>query len=499
MHEKSLTELRAALAAKECSAVELAQLYLKRIDAAKSLNAFVQVDADLTLEQAKAADALLHTGHAGPLVGLPIAHKDVFVTRGWRSTAGSKMLANYASPFDATVVDRLKRAGMVCVGKTNMDEFAMGSSNENSYFGPVQNPWDTKAVPGGSSGGSAAAVAARLAPAATGTDTGGSIRQPASFSGITGIKPTYGRVSRYGMIAFASSLDQGGPMARSATDCALLLNAMHGFDERDSTSLVRDDEDYTRYLGQSWSADAAGNAAGKPLAGLRIGLPKEYFGAGLADDVRAAIDAALKQYEALGATLVEVTLPKTELSIPVYYVIAPAEASSNLSRFDGVRYGHRAAEYRDLLDMYKKSRAEGFGPEVKRRILVGAYVLSHGYYDAYYLQAQKIRRIIANDFQEAFKQCDVIMGPVAPSVAWDLGAKGDDPVQMYLADIYTLSVSLAGLPGMSVPCGFGAGANAQRPVGLQIVGNYFNEARMLQVADAFQRATDWHRQAPAGV
>ena len=499
MHEKSLTELRAALAAKECSAVELAQLYLKRIDAAKSLNAFVQVDADLTLEQAKAADALLHTGHAGALVGLPIAHKDVFVTRGWRSTAGSKMLANYASPFDATVVERLKRAGMVCVGKTNMDEFAMGSSNENSYFGPVQNPWDTKAVPGGSSGGSAAAVAARLAPAATGTDTGGSIRQPASFSGITGIKPTYGRVSRYGMIAFASSLDQGGPMAQNATDCALLLNAMHGFDERDSTSLVRDDEDYTRYLGQSWSADGAANAAGKPLAGLRIGLPKEYFGAGLADDVRAAIDAALKQYEALGATLVEVTLPKTELSIPVYYVIAPAEASSNLSRFDGVRYGHRAAEYRDLLDMYKKSRAEGFGPEVKRRILVGAYVLSHGYYDAYYLQAQKIRRIIANDFQEAFKQCDVIMGPVAPSVAWDLGAKGDDPVQMYLADIYTLSVSLAGLPGMSVPCGFGAGANAQRPVGLQIIGNYFNEARMLQVADAFQRATDWHRQTPAGV
>ena len=501
MHEKSLTELRAALAAKDCSAVELAQLYLKRIEVANSLNAFVQVDADLTLEQAKAADALLHTGHAGPLVGLPIAHKDVFVTRGWRSTAGSKMLANYASPFDATVVDRLKRAGMVCLGKTNMDEFAMGSSNENSYFGPVQNPWDTRAVPGGSSGGSAAAVAARLAPAATGTDTGGSIRQPASFSGITGIKPTYGRVSRYGMIAFASSLDQGGPMARSATDCALLLNAMAGFDERDSTSLVRDDEDYTRYLGQSWSPDAAAGAgaAGKPLAGLRIGLPKEYFGVGLADDVRASIDAALKQYEALGATLVEVTLPKTELSIPVYYVIAPAEASSNLSRFDGVRYGHRAAEYRDLLDMYKKSRAEGFGPEVKRRILVGAYVLSHGYYDAYYLQAQKIRRIIANDFQQAFKQCDVIMGPVAPSVAWDLGAKGDDPVQMYLADIYTLSVSLAGLPGMSVPCGFGAGANAQRPVGLQIIGNYFNEARMLQVADAFQRATDWHRQAPAGV
>jgi aspartyl-tRNA(Asn)/glutamyl-tRNA(Gln) amidotransferase subunit A len=495
MHEKSLTELRTALAAKECSAVELADLYLKRIAAHEHLNAFVHVDAQRTLEQAKAADARLASGNAGPLTGLPVAHKDVFVTQGWRSTAGSKMLEHYTSPFDATVVERLSRAGMVCVGKTNMDEFAMGSSNENSHFGPVHNPWDTAAVPGGSSGGSAAAVAARLAPAATGTDTGGSIRQPASFSGITGIKPTYGRVSRYGMIAFASSLDQGGPFARSAADCALLLNAMAGFDERDSTSLTRDDEDFTRYLGESWQPGAG--AADKPLAGLRIGLPNEYFGAGLADDVRAAIDAALKTYEALGATLVDVSLPKTELSIPVYYVIAPAEASSNLSRFDGVRYGHRASDYRDLLDMYKKSRAEGFGPEVKRRILVGTYVLSHGYYDAYYLQAQKIRRIIAQDFQQAFTQCDVIMGPVSPSVAWDIGAKGDDPVQMYLADIYTLSVSLAGLPGMSVPCGFGAGANAKRPVGLQIVGNYFNEARMLQVADAFQRATDWHRKSPA--
>lgn len=364
MHAKSLTELRAALDAKECSAVELAQHYLKRIDAARDLNAFVHVDAELTLAQAKAADAALANGEAGPLAGLPIAHKDVFVTRGWRSTAGSKMLANYASPFDATVVARLSAAGMVTLGKTNMDEFAMGSSNENSAFGPVKNPWDTSAVPGGSSGGSSAAVAARLAPAATGTDTGGSIRQPASFAGVTGIKPTYGRVSRYGMIAFASSLDQGGPMARSAADCALLLNAMAGFDERDSTSLERADEDYTRHLGKAW---AAGGDAGKPLAGLRIGLPAEYFGAGLADDVRAAIDAALKTYEALGATLVPVSLPKTELSIPVYYVIAPAEASSNLSRFDGVRYGHRAAEYRDLLDMYKKSRAEGFGPEVKRR------------------------------------------------------------------------------------------------------------------------------------
>ena len=493
MHQKSLTELRAALDAKEISAVELAQTYLQRIEATQDLNAFISVDRDLTLAQAKAADARLAQGDTGPLVGLPIAHKDVFVTRGWTSTAGSKMLENYTSPFDATVVDRLSRAGMVCLGKTNMDDFAMGSSNENSYFGAVKNPWDLKAVPGGSSGGSAAAVAARLAPAATGTDTGGSIRQPASFTGITGIKPTYGRVSRYGMIAFASSLDQGGPMAQSAADCATLLNAIASFDERDSTSLQREDEDYTRYLGKRWSGDDAA----KPLAGLRIGMPKEYFGPGLAADVRAAIDAALKQYEALGATLVEVSLPKTELSIPVYYIIAPAEASSNLSRFDGVRYGHRAAHYTDLLDMYKKSRAEGFGPEVKRRILVGAYVLSHGYYDAYYLQAQKIRRIIARDFQEAFSHCDVIMGPVAPTVAWNLGEKADDPVQMYLADIYTLSTSLAGLPGMSIPCGFGAGANANRPVGLQIVGNYFNEARMLQVADAFQRATDWHRKAPS--
>ncbi|GAB7534949.1 Asp-tRNA(Asn)/Glu-tRNA(Gln) amidotransferase subunit GatA [Burkholderia sp. 22PA0099] len=496
MHAKSLTELRAALDAGQTSAVELAQLYLQRIDAAGELNAFVHVDPELTLAQARAADAARAAGHAGPLAGLPIAHKDVFVTRGWRSTAGSKMLANYTSPFDATVVARLAAAGMVTLGKTNMDEFAMGSSNENSAFGAVKNPWDHQAVPGGSSGGSSAAVAARLAPAATGTDTGGSIRQPASFTGITGIKPTYGRVSRYGMIAFASSLDQGGPMAQTAADCALLLNAMAGFDERDSTSLERDDEDFGRYVGQGWTPDAP---ADKPLAGLRIGLPNEYFGDGLAADVRAAIDAALKQYEALGAKLVPVSLPKTELSIPVYYVIAPAEASSNLSRFDGVRYGHRAAQYRDLQDMYKKSRAEGFGPEVKRRIMVGAYVLSHGYYDAYYLQAQKIRRIIAQDFQNAFEQCDVIMGPASPSVAWDLGAKGDDPVQMYLADIYTLSVSLAGLPGMSVPCGFGAGANAQRPVGLQIIGNYFNEARMLQVADAFQRATDWHKQVPAGV
>ncbi|MNX97345.1 Glutamyl-tRNA(Gln) amidotransferase subunit A [compost metagenome] len=425
---------------------------------------------------------------------MPIAHKDVFVTRGWASTAGSKMLAGYQSPFDATVVERLAAAGMVTLGKTNMDEFAMGSSNENSYFGPVRNPWDKQRVPGGSSGGSAAAVAAGLAPAATGTDTGGSIRQPASFSGITGIKPTYGRVSRYGMIAFASSLDQGGPMARSAEDCALLLNAMAGFDPKDSTSLTPAqggvDEDFTRHLGQP----RAGASADKPLAGLRIGLPREYFGAGLSADVQAAVRGALAEYEKLGATLVDVTLPKTELSIPVYYVIAPAEASSNLSRFDGVRYGHRAAEYGDLLDMYKKSRAEGFGAEVKRRILVGTYVLSHGYYDAYYLQAQKIRRIIADDFQRAFSQCDVIMGPVAPTVAWKLGEKTADPVQMYLADIFTLSTSLAGLPGMSVPCGTG---QDNMPVGLQLIGNYFDEARLLQVAHAFQQATDWHLRRPA--
>lgn len=416
------------------------------------------------------------------------------MTRGWKSTAGSKMLANYESPFDATVVERLAAAGMVTLGKTNMDEFAMGSSNENSFFGPVGNPWDTSRVPGGSSGGSAAAVAAGLTPAATGTDTGGSIRQPASFSGITGIKPTYGRVSRYGMIAFASSLDQGGPMAHSAEDCALLLNGMAGFDPKDSTSLTPElggvTEDFTRLLGQP----RAGATASQPLAGLRIGLPREYFGKGLSADVEQALRAALAEYEKLGATLVDVTLPKTELSIPVYYIIAPAEASSNLSRFDGVRYGHRAAQYGDLLDMYKKSRAEGFGPEVKRRIMVGTYVLSHGYYDAYYLQAQKIRRIIADDFQRAFTQCDVIMGPVAPTVAWKLGEKTADPVQMYLADIFTLSTSLAGLPGMSVPCGFGEG---NMPVGLQLIGNYFDEAQLLQTAHAFQQATDWHLRRPA--
>jgi aspartyl-tRNA(Asn)/glutamyl-tRNA(Gln) amidotransferase subunit A len=486
MHTKTLKELSALLHAKDVSATELARLFLARIQQS-DLNAFIHVDEQLTLQQAAAADQRLARNETTPLTGIPIAHKDIFVTQDWRSTAGSKMLANYTSPFDATVVEQFRTAGMVTLGKLNCDEFAMGSSNENSFFGPVKNPWDKSAVPGGSSGGSAAAIAARLAPAATATDTGGSIRQPAAFCGVTGIKPTYGRVSRFGMIAFASSLDQGGPMAQTAEDCAMLLNAMAGFDPRDSTSLQRPGEDFTRDL----------NAG---LQGLKIGVPREYFGKGLAPDVEQAVRAALKEYEKLGATLVDISLPKTELSIPVYYVIAPAEASSNLSRFDGVRYGHRAKEYKDLADMYRKTRAEGFGEEVKRRILVGAYVLSHGYYDAYYLQAQKIRRLIAQDFQDAFKQCDVIMGPVAPTVAWDIGDKADDPVANYLADIFTLSTSLAGLPGMSIPVGFGQGEkNAQRPVGLQIIGNYFNEAKLLNVAHQYQRATDWHLRKPAGV
>lgn len=483
MHTKTISQLSALLQSKQVSATELAQHYLNRI-AASDLNAFLHVNPEWTLQQAAAADARLASGDAGVLTGIPIAHKDIFVTRDWRSTAGSRMLENYVSPFDATVVELFNKAGTVTLGKLNCDEFAMGSANENSYFGAVKNPWDKTAVPGGSSGGSAAAIAARLAPAVTATDTGGSIRQPASFCGVTGIKPTYGSVSRYGMIAFASSLDQGGPIAQTAEDCGILLNAMTGFDEKDSTSLERKKEDFNRDLNKS-------------LQGLRIGVPKEFFSAGLAADVEQAVRAALAEYEKLGATLVEISLPKTELSIPVYYVIAPAEASSNLSRFDGVRYGHRAADYKDLEDMYKKSRAEGFGAEVKRRILVGAYVLSHGYYDAYYLQAQRIRRLIAQDFAAAFEKCDVIMGPVAPTVAWDLGSKADDPVANYLADIFTLSTSLAGLPGMSIPCGFGQGdKNGKRPVGLQLIGNYFDEAKLLNVAHQFQQATDWHKRSP---
>lgn len=493
MHTKSIKQLSTLLQNKEISAVALATHFLDRIEADTS-NAFLHVDRALTLAQAADADARIAAGTATALTGVPIAHKDLFVTQGWRTTAGSKMLADYVSPFNATVVEKFLAAGMVSLGKVNCDEFAMGSGNENSAFGAVKNPWDHSAVPGGSSGGSAAAVAAGLTPAATGTDTGGSIRQPAAFCGITGIKPTYGRVSRFGMIAFASSLDQGGPMARSAEDCALLLSAMAGFDERDSTSLTEAQggvtEDFARLLEQ-------------PLNGLRIGVPREYFGEGLSKDVEDAVRAALAQYEQLGATLVDISLPNTALSIPAYYMIAPAEASSNLSRYDGVRYGHRTSAYKDLQDMYKKSRAEGFGAEVKRRIMVGTYVLCHGYYDAYYLKAQKIRRLIAQDFEAVLNGpnavCDVIMGPVAPSVAWDLGAKTDDPVANYLADIYTLSTSLAGLPGMSIPCGFGAGdKNSRRPVGLQIIGNYFGEAKLLNVAHQYQLVTDWHTRAPAG-
>ncbi|WP_323001758.1 Asp-tRNA(Asn)/Glu-tRNA(Gln) amidotransferase subunit GatA [Denitromonas sp.] len=482
MIEASLKDLAAALRAGTLSSVELTTLFLDRIDALNpTLNAFITVDRDGALTAARAADARIAAGTAGPLTGIPLAHKDVFCTEGVRTTCASKMLADFISPYDAHVVSQLKAAGAVMLGKTNMDEYAMGSSNENSHFGAAKNPWDATRVPGGSSGGSAVAVAARMAPMATGTDTGGSVRQPAALTGVTGIKPTYGVVSRYGMIAYASSLDQGGAFGRSAEDCALLLSAMAGFDPRDSTSVERDTEDYTRDLG-------------KPLAGLRIGLPKEFFAEGMDDDVRTAIDAALDQYRQLGATTVEVSLPNAKLAIPAYYVIAPAEASSNLSRFDGVRYGHRAAEYGDLADMYGKSRAQGFGAEVKRRILVGTYVLSHGYYDAYYLQAQKLRRLIAEDFAAAFTHCDVIAGPTSPTVAWPIGEKSDDPVQMYLQDIYTIAVNLAGLPGLSLPCGTGAN---DLPVGLQLIGNYFDEARLLNVAHGFQQATDWHRRTPA--
>ena len=479
----TLKQLSDALAGKQASAAELVADALDRIERANpALNAFITIaDRDVALAAARAADAARATGQAPRFAGIPLAHKDLFVTEGMKTSCASRMLDTFIGPYDAAVVSRCKQAGFVTVGKTNMDEFAMGSSNENSFYGPVRNPWDHAAVPGGSSGGSAAAVAARLVPVATGTDTGGSIRQPASFCGITGIKPTYGVVSRYGMVAFASSLDQGGPMAQTAEDCALMLNVMAGFDERDSTSLDRPAEDYTRDLGQS-------------LAGLKVGLPREFFTDGLDADVARVVDATVAELKRLGASIVEVSLPKTELSIPAYYVIAPAEASSNLSRYDGVRYGHRAAEYRDLTDMYEKSRAEGFGAEVKRRILMGTYVLSHGYYDAYYLQAQKIRRLLADDFRAAFAQCDVILGPVAPTPAWNLGEKGDDPVAMYLADIYTLAVNLAGLPGMSMPAGFAASG---RPIGVQLIGNYFREAQLLNVAHQFQQSTDWHRQAPA--
>jgi len=481
LHLLTVAQTADLLQAKKVSSLELAEHYLARATTHKALGAFLDCNPDATRLAAKAADAKIaatsSSSLAPRLTGVPIAHKDIFVTKDFVTTAGSKMLKNYRSPFDATVVSKLADSGMVTLGKLNCDEFAMGSANENSFYGKVQNPWDTRRVPGGSSGGSAAAVAAGLAPAATGTDTGGSIRQPASFCGITGIKPTYGRASRYGMVAYASSLDQAGPMARTAEDCALLLSAMCGADlDRDSTSLDLPTEDYTRGLHDS-------------ISGLRIGIPKEFFADGLASDVRTAIDAALAELEKLGAKLVPISLPRTELAIPVYYIIAPAEAASNLSRFDGVKFGHRAADYKDLSGMYKKTRAEGFGEEVKRRIMIGNYVLSHGYYDAYYLQAQRIRRMIAEDFQAAFKNCDVIAGPVAPSVAWKLGDKNRKPLDDYLADIYTLPASLAGLPGMSIPVGFGEG---NMPVGMQLIGNYLSEGRLLNAAHQYQLATDWH-------
>ncbi len=483
MQHATLLQLADGLAAGNYSSVEVTQFYINRINSFDAaFNCFISVDADKSLAQARAADAQRAAGRAQPLTGVPIAQKDIFCTQGWRTTCGSKMLSNFVSPYDAHVIERFNAAGAVNLGKTNMDEFAMGSSNETSFYGPVRNPWDVKRVPGGSSGGSAAAVAARLAPAATGTDTGGSIRQPASFTGICGLKPTYGVVSRYGMIAFASSLDQGGPMARTACDLGLMLNVMAGFDARDSTSLQRETEDYTRDLA-------------RPLAGLRIGLPREFCAAGASQDVIKAVEAAIAEYRKLGCEIVDVSLPNMALSVPVYYVLAPAEASSNLARYDGVRYGHRAADYADLTSFYEKTRAEGFGAEVKRRILIGAYVLSHGYYDAYYIRAQKLRRLIAQDFTAAFRQCDVIMGPTSPSTAFKIGEKSADPVQMYLSDIYTIAVNLAGLPGLSIPCGFDSGG---LPVGLQIIGDYFAEARMLNVAHQYQLATDWHQRIPSG-
>ena len=480
MHTLSLRQLSEKLRNRDISSVELTQYFLDRIEQLDpELNSFITVTPEVALEMAKMADAALAEESAGPLTGIPVAHKDLFTTDGIRTSCASRMLDNFIAPYDAQVVEKIKQAGMPILGKTNMDEFAMGSSNETSYYGPARNPWDLKAVPGGSSGGSAVAVAAGLTPAATGSDTGGSIRQPAAFCGITGIKPTYGLVSRYGMIAYASSFDQGGPMARHAEDVALLLQAMAGFDKRDSTSLDVEIPDYRASLNH-------------PLEGLRIGLPQEYFSEGLDAEVAATIEAAIKVLQAQGAQVVEVSLPNTALAVPAYYVLAPAEASSNLARYDGVRYGYRCDDPKDLKDMYRRSRAEGFGDEVKRRIMIGAYALSAGYYDAYYLKAQKLRRLVRDDFMAAFEQCDVIAGPVAPTVAWDLGEKKDDPVSMYLADLYTIPVNLAGLPGMSVPAGFVQG----RPVGLQLIGPYFSEAKLLNVAHRFQQETDWHMQTP---
>ncbi len=486
MHNKSIAELSQGLASGEFSSVELTRAYLDRIETHNSgLNALVTVTVDEAMAAAQAADKTRQAGNAGLLTGVPLIHKDIFCTEGVKTSCGSKMLDNFISPYDATVVAKCKAAGMPMLGKANMDEFAMGSSNETSFYGPVKNPWDTQTVPGGSSGGSAAAVAARLAPIATGTDTGGSIRQPAALCGITGIKPTYGRVSRYGMIAFASSLDQAGPMTRSAEDGSYLLSVMSGFDERDSTSVERDVPDYTAELNTD-------------LKGLKIGLPKEYFGEGLDAGVGAVVDAAIKQYQDMGAELIEISLPNSHLSVPTYYVVAPAECSSNLSRFDGVRFGYRCEEPQDLEDLYTRSRGEGFGAEVKRRIIIGTYALSAGYYDAYYLKAQQLRQLISDDFKQAFEKVDVIMGPTAPDVAFKLGAKASDPVSMYLSDIYTIATNLAGLPGMSIPAGFVAGGKGDMPVGLQIIGNYFDESRLLNVAHQFQLNTEWHLRAPQG-
>jgi len=479
-HTKTLSELSAMLEAGDVTSVQLTEHFLQRIkEYDGDINSFITVTEEQALTAAAAADEKRKSGNAGPLTGIPFAHKDIFCTRDVKTTCGSKMLDNFISPYDATVVEKMQQAGIVMLGKTNMDEFAMGSSNETSYYGAVKNPWNTKAVPGGSSGGSAASVAARLTPASTGTDTGGSIRQPASFCGITGLKPTYGRVSRYGMIAFASSLDQAGPMAQSAEDCALLLNAMSGFDPRDSTSLEKEVPDYTADLN-------------KPLDGLRIGLPKEYFGEGLSDEINTVVQKAIEEYKALGAEIIDISLPNTHLAVPVYYVVAPAECSSNLSRFDGVRFGYRCEDPKDLEDLYKRSRGEGFGEEVKRRIMVGAYALSAGYYDAYYIKAQQLRRMISDDFTQAFEKVDVIMGPAAPETAFNIGEKADDPISMYLSDIYTIAVNLAGLPGMSVPAGF----SNNMPVGLQIIANHFDESRLLNVAHQYQQQTDWHTQIP---
>ena len=480
MHNESVTGLIAGLRDKQFSSTELTRHYLERAQRLNAVyNSFISVNEEAALVAAEAADQRLAQGNAAPLTGVPIAHKDIFCTDGLRTSCGSRMLDSFVPPYNATMIQRFNSDSAVILGKTNMDEFAMGSSNENSYYGPVLNPWDTTLVPGGSSGGSAAAVAARQAPAATGTDTGGSIRQPAAICGITGLKPTYGLVSRYGMIAFASSLDQGGPMAQTAEDCALMLNVMAGFDEKDSTSLEMGLPDYSAGLDNS-------------IEGLRIGIPREYFDEGLDNNVRAVIQSALDQYRGMGAELVEIDLPNSGLSVPVYYVVAPAECSANLSRFDGVRYGYRCKDPLDLYDLYTRSRGEGFGAEVKRRIMVGTYALSAGYYDAYYLKAQQLRHLISDDFKAAFENVDVIMGPASPGPAFNLGEKAEDPISMYLSDIYTIAVNLAGLPGMSVPAGFVDG----KPIGLQIIGNYFEESRLLNVAHQYQQQTDWHKQIP---